>query len=188
VAQAFSDIIDAKSSFTFNHSKRVAGYVDILAERMGISKERRRWLYRGSLLHDLGKLGISNAILDKPGELTQEEYAQIQLHPKYTEEILSKISIFKELAIVAGAHHERLDGTGYYKGLKGDQICLETRILSFAEIFDALTVKHSYREAGSVQEALSIMEGMRGTAIDGNCLDAFMTVLGNLKTVNADLK
>lgn len=112
VAQAFADIIDAKSPFTFNHSTRVAGYADILAEKMGVSVERRRWLYRGSLLRDIGKLGVSNAILDKPGKLTEEEFEQIKLHPKYTEEILSKISIFKDLAIMTGAHHERLDGKG----------------------------------------------------------------------------
>lgn len=188
VAQAFADIIDAKSPFTFGHSTRVAAYADILAEKIGVGTGRRRWFYRASLLHDIGKLGVSNAILDKPGKLTEDEFAQVKLHPKYTEEILLKISIFKELAFVAGAHHERLDGKGYHKGLKGDQICLETRILTVADIFDALTATRPYREAMPVEKALSIMLGMRGDVIDGNCLDAFNAVLDKAKTVNIDLK
>ena len=144
---------------------------------MGIPAERRRWFYRGALLHDVGKLGVSNSILDKPGKLTDEEFAQVKRHPKYTEEILSKISIFRELALVAGAHHERLDGKGYHKGLSGDQIGLETRILTLADIFDALTANRPYRPAMPVDKAMAILAEMRGTAIDGNCFDAFRTVL-----------
>lgn len=177
VAGAFADVIDAKSPFTFGHSTRVAKYSDLLAAKMGIPAERRRWFYRGALLHDVGKLGVSNSILDKPGKLTDEEFAQVKLHPKYTEEILSKISIFRELALVAGAHHERLDGKGYHKGLSGDQIGLETRILTLADIFDALTANRPYRPAMPVDKAMAILAEMRGTAIDGNCFDAFRTVL-----------
>jgi len=177
VALAFADIIDAKSPFTYDHSKRVAGYADALAERMGIPAERRRWLYRGALLRDIGKLGVSNAILDKPGKLTDEEFALVKLHTKYTEEILSKISLFKEMAMIAGAHHERLDGKGYHKGLQGDQICLETRILTLADIYGALTAKRPYREAMPAEIAMGILMDMQGTAIDGNCLDAFKTVV-----------
>lgn len=177
VAQAFADIIDAKSPFTFGHSTRVAAYADILAEKMGIEEKRRRWFNRGALLHDIGKLGVSNAILDKPGKLTEEEFAQIKLHPKYTEEILSKISIFKELAQVASAHHERLDGKGYHKGLSAKDLCLETRILTLADVFDALSAKRPYREAMPLEKVFAILEDMKGTAIDPDCLDAFKNVL-----------
>jgi putative nucleotidyltransferase with HDIG domain len=177
VALAFADIIDAKSPFTFGHSTRVAAYADILAEKMGMEANRRRWFHRGALLHDIGKLGVSNAILDKPGKLTEEEFTQIKLHPKYTEEILSKISIFKELASMAGAHHERLDGKGYHKGLTAKDICLETRILTLADVFDALSAKRPYREAMPLEKVFGILEEMRGSAIDSDCLNEFKSVL-----------
>jgi len=180
VALAFADIIDAKSPFTFGHSTRVAAYADTLAAQMGIDEKRRRWFYRGSLLHDIGKLGVSNAILDKPGKLTEEEFAQVKLHPKYTEEILSKIAIFKDLAQMAGAHHERLDGKGYHKGLTAKDICLETRILTLADIFDALSAKRPYRDAMPLEKILVVLEEMRGTAIDSNCLDEFKKVLDKI--------
>ena len=172
IAQAFADIIDAKSPFTFGHSRRVAAYSDIMAEHLGIDQDRRRWFHRGALLHDIGKLGVSNAVLDKPGKLTDDEYAQIKEHARYTEEILSKISIFKELAQIAAAHHERLDGKGYHKGLKGESICLLTRILTVADIFDALSAKRPYRDAMPLEKVFSILEEMRGTAVDGRCVDA----------------
>nr|MBP8281921.1 HD domain-containing protein [Aeromonas sp.] len=147
IAAAFGQVVDSKSPYTAGHSGRVALYTDILAAQMGMSEARRRWLKRGALLHDVGKLGVSNAILDKPGKLDELEWAAVQMHAAYTEEILSRIGAFEELAQVAGAHHERLDGKGYPKGLKGEAITLETRIITTADIFDAITAKRPYRDA-----------------------------------------
>ncbi|HIC8798313.1 HD-GYP domain-containing protein [Aeromonas veronii] len=172
IAAAFGQVVDSKSPYTAGHSGRVALYTDILATQMGLSESRRRWLKRGALLHDVGKLGVSNAILDKPGKLDAQEWAAVQMHAAYTEEILSRIGAFEELAQVAGAHHERLDGKGYPKGLKGDEITLETRIITTADIFDAITAKRPYRGAIPVPQALEMMAENLGTAIDPDCFAA----------------
>src|SRR5207342_2570175 len=129
------------------HSERVTVFADLIAEQLGLTAARRRWLKRASLLHDIGKLGVSNSSLDKPSKLEPNEWKAMQKHAAYTETILSRISAFGDLAAVAGAHHERLDGKGYPRGLTGDQICLETRIITTADIFDALTADRPYRAA-----------------------------------------
>ena len=172
IAAAFGQVVDSKSPYTAGHSGRVALYADILAAQMGLSEARRRWLKRGALLHDVGKLGVSNAILDKPGKLDEQEWAAVQMHAAYTEEILSRIGAFEELAQVAGAHHERLDGKGYPKGLKGEAITLETRIITTADIFDAITATRPYRDAIPVPRALEMRAENLGTAIDPDCFAA----------------
>ncbi len=172
IASAFGQIVDSKSPYTAGHSERVALYVDLIAKKLGFDKSLRRWLKRGALLHDLGKLGVSNSILDKPSGLTDDEWQQMRRHPGYTEEILARISAFSELAVVAGAHHERMDGKGYPKKLSGDVITMATRAITTADIFDALTAERPYRAAMPIDESIAIMEGMVGTAIDRECLDA----------------
>jgi len=179
IATAFGQVVDSKSPYTSGHSSRVALYTDIIAEEMGIAPERRRWLRRGAMLHDVGKLGVSNTVLDKAGALDREEWAAVRQHAEFTEAILSRIGAFAELARIAGAHHERLDGGGYPRGLKGDQIELETRIITTADIFDAITAERPYRGAIPVPQALEMMEKTVGTAIDGRCLDALKRGLAN---------
>ncbi|MBZ0167442.1 MAG: HD domain-containing protein, partial [Candidatus Omnitrophica bacterium] len=171
IATAFSKIIDSKSPFTFGHSTRVAEFAVAIAKLDGMEPDRMRWLNRAALLHDIGKLGVSNAILDKPGSLTKEEYELVKQHPRHTKDILSKISIFDELAVIAGAHHERLDGLGYPNGLKADDIAMETRILTVADIYDALTAERPYREAMRNHKAFEILNGMRNGAIEGKYVD-----------------
>src|SRR5512133_3538059 len=126
IAEAFGQVVDAKSPFTAGHSARVGLYTALLAESLDLPESRRRWLKRGALLHDVGKLGVSNAILDKPGKLDATEWAAVKRHAVYTESILGRIQIFDELARVSAAHHERLDGGGYPRGLKAADIVLET--------------------------------------------------------------
>jgi len=172
IAEAFADIIDAKSNFTYGHSQRVARYADAIALEFGLDESRRRWLYRGALLHDIGKLGVSNAILDKPGALDAREWEAVKRHAQFTEEILERVGIFQQLARIAGAHHERPDGNGYPRRLAGDAIALDTRIITAADIFDALTAARPYRAAMPVEQAFQIMERERSSAIDGRCLDA----------------
>ncbi len=177
IAAAFGRVVDAKSPYTAGHSERVALYTDLIAEQLGVSAERRRWLRRAALLHDIGKLGVSNSILDKPGKLDDEEWRQVQNHARFTEEILSRIGAFAELAQVAGAHHERLDGKGYPRGLKDEQISLETRIITTADIFDAITAERPYRGAIPVPRALEIMAENLHVAIDPRCFAALKQAL-----------
>jgi len=177
IAAAFGQVVDSKSPYTSGHSARVALYADLIGETMGLSPERRRWLKRGALLHDVGKLGVSNSVLDKPGKLDDAEWAEVKQHATYTETILARISAFAELARVAGAHHERLDGGGYPRGLGAEAIALETRIITTADIFDAITAERPYRGAIPIPRTLEMMAETVGTAIDPHCFAALKTAL-----------
>jgi HD-GYP domain-containing protein (c-di-GMP phosphodiesterase class II) len=180
IAAAFAQVVDSKSPYTSGHSERVTLFADMVAEQLGLTAAQRRWLKRAALLHDIGKLGVSNAILDKPGKLDDSEWAAMRMHSAHSEAILSRISAFRELAPVAGAHHARLDGKGYPRGLSGDQICLETRIITTADIFDALTADRPYRAAMPITKAMAIMSGMVGTQIDADCFAALRRALGRV--------
>lgn len=180
IAAAFGQVVDSKSPYTSGHSARVALYTDMIGEALGLSEQRRRWLRRGALLHDVGKLGVSNSVLDKAGALDRAEWDAVKLHAEYSERILSRITAFAELARVAGAHHERLDGTGYPRGLRADEINIETRIITTADIFDAITAERPYRGAIPIPKALEMMEQTVGTALDPQCFDALKRAIARL--------
>jgi HD-GYP domain-containing protein (c-di-GMP phosphodiesterase class II) len=185
IAEAFARVIDAKSPYTSGHSGRVAIVTDLIAREMGLDSERRRSLKRVALLHDIGKLGVSNSILDKPGSLNDDERATVQLHAGLSEQILSRISCFADLAKVAGAHHERLDGKGYPRGLSGDDIDLDTRIISTADVFDALTADRPYRPAMPVTKAMAILWDGAGASHDPLCIEALERALRNAELSDA---
>jgi putative nucleotidyltransferase with HDIG domain len=166
IAAGFAQVVDAKSPFTAGHSDRVSLFADLIAEELGYAPERRRWLKRAALLHDIGKLGVSNSILDKPGKPDEDEWAEIRRHPELGRQILSKISAFSNMARIAGDHHERLDALGYPNALAEAHIDLDTRIVTAADIFDALTADRPYRKALPVHTAFEIMERDLGKAID----------------------
>ncbi len=176
IAEAFGQVVDSKSPYTAGHSGRVALYTDLIASELGLSEQRRRWLRRGALLHDVGKLGVSNTILDKPGKLDDLEWEAVRKHAVYTEEILIRIPQFSELAVVSAAHHERLDGKGYPRGIAEADISLETRIITTADIFDAITAARPYRGAIEVPRALEMMAESVGTALDSRCFEALRVV------------
>lgn len=182
IAAAFASVIDAKSPFTADHSARVTLYTDTIAEQLGLDQAHRRWLRRAALLHDLGKLAVSNQVLDKPSKLDDDEWQAIRAHSRHSEEILTRVSAFHDIAPIAGAHHERLDGHGYPYGLKGDQIGLEVRILTVADVFDALSAERPYRAAIPIDEVFKIMERDIGTAFDATCIDALKR---GMKAMNA---
>lgn len=129
------------------------------------------------MLHDVGKLGVSNSILDKPARLDPDEWRAVQLQAIYAEQILERISPFAELARVSAAHHERLDGTGYPRGVAADEIALETRIITVADIFDAITAERPYHHPTPVDRTLEIMRAAVGTAIDADCFAALERVV-----------
>ncbi len=181
IAAAFAKVVDAKSPYTSGHSDRVALFTDMIAESLGLPDERRRRLKRAALLHDIGKLGVSNQILDKAGKLDEAEWVAIRHHPALGEMILSRIGAFSELSRIAGAHHERLDGKGYPRGIFEQDIDLDTRIVTTADIFDALTAERPYRAAMSVSQAFEIMAKDVGTAIDPACFQALQRAIARLE-------
>jgi HD-GYP domain-containing protein (c-di-GMP phosphodiesterase class II) len=172
VAEAFAEVIDAKSPFTYAHSTNVARYACAIGERLGfdaISMQRTR---RAGLLHDIGKVGVSNRILDKNGPLSDEERAAVQLHPAFTWEILGRVSAFSSFARQASTHHEKLDGSGYPWKLRGDELDAPSRALVVADIYEALTADRPYRAGMTPANALSVLEQERGTKVDADAIDA----------------
>ncbi len=177
IAAAFGEVIDAKSPYTAGHSERVCILTDHIADRMGLEPARRRSLRRAAALHDLGKLGVSNRVLDKPGKLDALEWVQMQRHAALTQEILGRVGVMRDMASIAAAHHERLDGAGYPQRLNALSIGMETRIITTADFFDALTADRPYRAAMPVAKALSIMEEAVGSAVDPACFHALKAVV-----------
>ena len=183
IAEAFGQVIDAKSSFTAGHSERVGIYANAIAAHLGFNLVDRRRLRRAAILHDVGKLGVSSAILEKPGSLDTDEWHEMRLHSDHTTHILSRIGVMHDMALIAGSHHERLDGKGYPLGLDAKMIPQESRIITVADIFDALTADRPYRAAMPVNKALHIMAGEVGTAIDPECFYALqMAIASGLPT------
>jgi putative nucleotidyltransferase with HDIG domain len=171
LCRAFAQVIDAKSPYTFNHSVGVAEAAVKIAQGMALAPATIQLVRRAALLHDIGKLSVSNAILEKPGKLNEEEWRVMRLHPVYTRVVLKTISGFENLAFVAAAHHERLDGTGYPDRMMGDQLPLTARIIAAADVYQALAEKRPYREALPHEVVMSIMDKEARTKLDGSCLD-----------------
>jgi len=186
IAQGFAQVVDAKSPFTSGHSDRVALFADLIAEEVGMGEARRRWLRRAALLHDIGKLGVPNVVLDKPGKLDEREWAAIRRHPALGEDILSRVAVFQDVAVIAGAHHERLDGKGYPRGIGGDDIGFETRIVTVADIFDALTADRPYRERIPVSKALAMMSEWVGSQLDPMCFSALQRAMARVEAAAAE--
>jgi putative nucleotidyltransferase with HDIG domain len=174
ICDAFAEIIDAKSPFTYRHSNGVADAATAIARQLSLSQEDVAFMRRAALVHDIGKLSVSNSILEKPAALNGEEWDVVKKHPYYTFEILRRIPGFEALSEVAGAHHEKLDGSGYYAHLSADQLSLEMRILTVADIFDALAAKRPYRDAMPLDKVFEIMQKDAPRSIDAQCLDALM--------------
>ncbi|MDP1857881.1 MAG: HD domain-containing phosphohydrolase [Gemmatimonadaceae bacterium] len=176
VALAFADIIDAKSPFTYAHSTNVAAYACAIGEKLGFDAATQQRTRRAGLLHDVGKVGVSNRILDKNGPLDAEERVAVQRHPAYTWDILGRVSAFGTFARQASTHHEKLDGSGYPWGLTGDELDTPSRVMVVADIYEALTADRPYRAGMSREKALSILEKDRGTKLDGDAIDALSSV------------
>jgi HD-GYP domain-containing protein (c-di-GMP phosphodiesterase class II) len=157
IAEAFARVIDAKSPWTHDHSDRACAIATGIAGVLGLEVAVVRDLGRAARLHDIGKLAISNRILDRPGRLTDEEYANVMQHPLVTQRILERVPGFSDLAPVASAHHERLDGSGYPRGLAARELTIPMRVLAVADVYEALTAERPYRPAWSSARALEII-------------------------------
>lgn len=172
ICNAFAEVIDAKSPYTYSHSVGVARAAVEIAEGLALDPVTITMVRRAALLHDIGKLSVSNAILEKPGKLDEEEWEVMKMHPVYTRSILRLISGFDHLAFVAGAHHERLDGKGYPDGLTSPDLPLPARILCVADIYQALTENRPYRGSLPTEIVFKMMGNDVGTRIDSECFRA----------------
>ena len=166
LVQTLAEAIDAKDNYTNGHSTRVAAYAKEIARRYGYSPERQEEIYMMGLLHDVGKIGIPDQIINKPGRLTDEEFAMIKEHPAKGAKILSAVTEMPKLVTGARWHHERYDGRGYPDGLKGDDIPEEARIIAVADAYDAMTSNRSYRTIISRDRVISELNRGMGTQFD----------------------
>lgn len=178
--------VDAKDAQTGGHTERVLEYSMSLGRRLGLDPRRLRVLRMSALLHDYGKIAVSDSVLTKPAALTDEEYHQMQSHVAHTYNILSKIEFPRELRDVprvAGEHHERNDGRGYPNKLTGDKLTFEGKILHVCDVFDALASKRYYKPAMPMAKILDIIGGGRGTEFDEQVVDAFVELLPDFKQI-----
>ena len=159
--KAFVYSIELRDIYTQGHSERVAIYSKEFAKFLGLDKEAVNKIYLAGLLHDLGKIGIPDAILLKPGKLERDEFEIVKMHSILSGDIVSKIEGFADLSRIVRHHHEHYDGSGYPDGLKGKEIPLFSRILTIVDVFDALTTKRVYRAAYSLEKTLEIMDNMK---------------------------
>ena len=175
--KALAAAIDAKDEYTHGHSFRVAKYSLAIGGELGIDSQQLNDLEIAGYMHDLGKIGISELILSKPGKLTSEEFSIIQKHPVFTDKILQPIKLPARILEGATQHHERLDGSGYPGGLVGAEISRFGRIIAVADVFDALTSKRPYRDAMPVEEALRTLCDGIDTLFDREMIIAFISAL-----------
>jgi putative nucleotidyltransferase with HDIG domain len=177
VADAFATVVDAKSPYTARHSAGVAEIGVRLASLLELDPDAHATVRRAALLHDVGKLGVSNRILDKPDVLSESEWAVMRSHPRWSMEILTRVPAFEQVARIAAAHHERLDGSGYFAGLTGRELDPLSRILAVADVAEALSAERPYRPALSPDEVLGIMSHDAGRALDEQAFAALGQVL-----------
>lgn len=170
--------VDARDAYTAGHSERVSMYAGVLAQQVGLEEQEVATIRQGSLLHDLGKIAVSDRVLFKPGKLTSEEFAEIQRHPVVGYEILEPMKTLVEALTIVRSHHERLDGSGYPDGLLGAEIPRRVRIATVADVYDGLTSLRPYRQAYSSAKALEIMrDEARKRWLDAGLVDEFRKTL-----------
>lgn len=162
IVTALVSAIEVNDKYTEGHAKRVREYSCAIAEELELPKVKINDISTAALLHDIGKIGISTEILNKPGKLTEEEYGIIKQHPVYTKTILEKIRGFSTITNFAYNHHENYDGSGYPRGLKNNEIPLEAQIIQVADAYDAMTSERAYRKALSTEDALNIIKKEMG--------------------------
>ena len=177
VVQALAETIDAKDTYTNGHSGRVADYAKEIAKRYGYTKEQQEEIYMMGLLHDVGKIGVSDAVINKPGKLTDEEFDQIKTHPVMGEQILKKIREMPKLSIGARWHHERYDGSGYPDGLAGENILEEARIIAVADAYDAMTSHRSYRDVLPQEKVRGEIEKGKGSQFEPVFADIMLQMM-----------
>ena len=176
-ATAIRNMIGARDKYTGEHSVRVSTYSIMLARKLGLEDKDVNLIELAANFHDIGKIGISDSILLKPGKLTDEEYAAIKLHPVIGENILSTSDTFKDCLPIIRHHHERIDGKGYPDGLQAENIPYFARLLAVCDTFDAITSKRVYRERADITSALEELKKVKGTQLDEKLVDVFVNLV-----------
>jgi len=180
IIMTIANSIEAKDANTKGHIQRVTSYAVKMAQDFKLSIEEMESLKKASMLHDIGKIGIPDEILNKPGKLSKEEFEVMKNHAIFGSNILKPLNSFKQIIDLVRHHHERLDGSGYPDGLKGDEISLSTRILTVIDIYDALVTERPYKKAFTPEEALAILdEEVAKGYLDKKVLDKFKNILKN---------
>ncbi|HZL92316.1 MAG TPA: HD domain-containing phosphohydrolase, partial [Vicinamibacterales bacterium] len=179
--EALARAIDAKDGTAENHIRRVQLYATAVARELGMSDAETQAVRTAALLHDIGKLAVPEHILSKPGPLTAEEFQKVQAHPQVGADIIAAVPFSYPVAPLIQSHHERWDGRGYPRGLKGDDIPLGARILFLVDYFDALTSNRPYHEAMTFEAAVALIEQEAGKALDPRCVQAFVHVLPQVR-------
>lgn len=171
--------IDARDKITAGHSSRVKLYSMLLVDELGCDEKFKELVEKAAILHDIGKIGIRDSVLQKEGKLTDDEYKHIQEHVRITHDILEKIHMsqdFKTITEIACSHHEKYDGSGYYRHLSGENIPYGGRILAVADVFDAITSKRHYRDKMPIQNVIDILLSGKDKHFDGNLVDTFLRI------------
>ena len=171
--------IDARDKITAGHSSRVKLYSMLLVDELGCDEKFKELVEKAAILHDIGKIGIRDSVLQKEGKLTDDEYKHIQEHVRITHDILEKIHMsqdFKTITEIACSHHEKYDGSGYYRHLSGENIPYGGRILAVADVFDAITSKRHYRDKMPIQNVIDILLSGKDKHFDGNLVDTFLKI------------
>jgi len=171
---ALTTALEARDPYTRFHSENVSVYASELARRMGMSAAAQEQVRLAGLMHDIGKIGICDAVLNKPGRLTPDERKEIETHAALGEHILCHMSWASDLAAAVGAHHERMDGKGYPRGLTGDGIPRDARIVAVADVFDALITDRPYRDGMPLPKVIAIITDMAGSHLDTDVVDALL--------------
>jgi putative nucleotidyltransferase with HDIG domain len=173
-------MIEDRDTYTGGHSQRVATYSKKIAKYMNLDDKICENIYQAGILHDIGKIAIPDTILLKPGILDNVEYKLIQEHVSLGVDILNKVPMFEELARYIESHHERYDGSGYPKGLKGDEILLESQIMAVCDVFDAMTTSRIYKSKKTVLEAIKEIKLLEGKHFQKKIVDAAIDILSNI--------
>jgi len=172
--RSLATAIDTRDDYTGGHVERVARYAAATGRELGMTGGELRALWIGALLHDVGKIGVSDAILKKPGALTEEEYAEMKRHPGIGGKVMDSSSFLRPGLPAVLHHQEHWDGTGYPSGLRGDEISLQGRIVAVVDCYDAIVTARPYRGAASEDDALAEIRACAGTQFDPAVVDAFL--------------
>lgn len=172
--KALAELIDARDKYTGKHSENVSKYTSYICDELNIDEETKRQISIAANIHDIGKIGVADDILNKPDVLTNEEYENIKRHPVIGAEVLNKITGFRNISNIIRHHHEKWDGTGYPSGLKGEEIPLGSQIIAISDTYDAITTDRVYRKSLDKEKAINILLQEKGKQFNPELVDIFL--------------